>query len=327
MNILWISDGKKGHEKQVEILLNEVSKTENIIIKKEIIEINKFSQLLELSTYSASLLIGSLFLNTGKFLKYDEDNIDIVIGAGSSIHMRMLLIKNYLSNKGNSTKVVSILTPSFYRRKFDIICSPLHDSDKLSVAKKNVIFFEGCLAKVSTNEVEENIGFIGIGGTNKHFAFDQDAIIMQIEFLIGLYQQKKWFLFTSRRTPNEMVDKIKKIALTNKNLIISDDNYDEIIEKASIKVVTQDSINMIYESLSTKGQTLLFNMKYIKINKIVNQINILLSNKRVGYVENVQMVDGLDKIKIISQNMHNDVFAEVEKVAYKLIQELRSKSI
>ena len=101
MNILWISDGKKGHEKQVEILLNEVSKTENIIIKKEIVVINKFSQLLELISYSASLLLGSLFLNTGKFLKYDEDNIDIIIGAGSSIHLRMLLIKNYLSNKRN----------------------------------------------------------------------------------------------------------------------------------------------------------------------------------------------------------------------------------
>ena len=35
MNILWISDGKKGHEKQVEILLNEISKTENINIQKE----------------------------------------------------------------------------------------------------------------------------------------------------------------------------------------------------------------------------------------------------------------------------------------------------
>ena len=34
MNILWISDGKKGHEKQVEILLNEISKTENIIIER-----------------------------------------------------------------------------------------------------------------------------------------------------------------------------------------------------------------------------------------------------------------------------------------------------
>ena len=41
------------------------------------------------------------------------------------------------------------------------------------------------------------------------------------------------------------------------------------IEKASIKVVTQDSVNMVYESLSTQGQTLIFNMKYIKMNKIV----------------------------------------------------------
>ena len=42
MNILWISDGKKGHEKQVEILLNEISKTENIVIKKEIKNIKIF---------------------------------------------------------------------------------------------------------------------------------------------------------------------------------------------------------------------------------------------------------------------------------------------
>jgi hypothetical protein len=83
---------------------------------------------------------------------------------------------------------------------------------------------------------------------------------------------------------------------------------------------------MVYESLSTQGQTLIFNMKYIKMNKIVNQINTLLSNKQVGYIENTQMTDGLNKIKIVSQNMHHDVFAEVEKVAYKLIQKFKSKS-
>jgi mitochondrial fission protein ELM1 len=49
MNILWISDGKKGHEKQVEILLNEISKTENIIIKKEILLVSKLSQLTRIS--------------------------------------------------------------------------------------------------------------------------------------------------------------------------------------------------------------------------------------------------------------------------------------
>ena len=110
--------------------------------------------------------------------------------------------------------------------------------------------------------------------------------MQQIKFLIGLYPQKKWFIFTTRRTPIEMTHEVAELSSSNNNLIMSDDNYDEIIEKASIKVVTQDSVNMVYESLSTRGKTILFNMKYIKVNKIVNQINLLLSNKYVGYIEN-----------------------------------------
>ena len=86
MNILWISDGKKGHEKQVEILLNEISKTENINIQKEIIQLSKFSQLLELVIYSTSLLFGSVFLSKNKFLAYKKNQTEVVMGAGSSIH-------------------------------------------------------------------------------------------------------------------------------------------------------------------------------------------------------------------------------------------------
>ena len=67
MNILWISDGKKGHEKQVEILLNEISKTENITVKKEIILISKLSQILELLIYSTSQLFGNRLLSKKKF--------------------------------------------------------------------------------------------------------------------------------------------------------------------------------------------------------------------------------------------------------------------
>jgi mitochondrial fission protein ELM1 len=326
MNILWISDGKRGHEKQVEILLNEISKTENINIKKEIFLLSKLSQLIELLIYSTSLLFGNLFLNKKKFLTFKKNKIDVVIGAGSSIYIRMLLIKSYLSKNETSIKAISILTPNLYKNHFDIICAPMHDIKKVSKTNK-VIYFEGSMARVSTSEVDDSIGFIGIGGINKHYVFDQDAIMLQIEFLLGLYPQKKWFVFTTRRTPNEMSKKVKSLALKNNNLIISDDNYDEIIEKASVKVVTQDSVNMVYESLSTKGQTFLFNMKYIKINKIVNQINLLLSNKQVGYIESTKMVEDLNKIKIMPQNTHYDVFAEVEKVAYKLIQELKSKNL
>ena len=125
MNILWISDGKKGHEKQVEILLNEISKTENIIIKKEILLVSKLSQLTELVTYSISLLFGNLFLNENKFSAYKDNQIDIVIGAGSSIHLRMLLIKNHLLNSGISVKAISILTPNLYKNRYNIDPNPI----------------------------------------------------------------------------------------------------------------------------------------------------------------------------------------------------------
>ena len=49
-----------------------------------------------------------------------------------------------------------------------------------------------------------------------------------------------------------MIHRVNKVASENNNLIIAHDNYDAIIEKASIKVVTQDSVNMVYESLSNK---------------------------------------------------------------------------
>ena len=326
MNILWISDGKKGHEKQVEILLNEISKTVNTSIEKQIYSTSLFEQIVEFISYASCIVFGNLFLNKNNFNSYKKNKIDIVIGAGSSIHIRILLIKRYLSNLGISVKAISVLTPSIYKNNFDVICAPMHDSSKLS-KNMNVIYFEGSLAQVSTSEIDESIGFIGIGGINNHYIFDENEIIKQIEFVTSLYTQKNWFLFTTRRTPNKMIERINKLASKNNNLIISNNNYDEIIKKASVKFVTQDSVNMVYESLSTKGQTFLFNMKYIKVNKIVEQMNQLLANKQVGYIENIKMADDLNKIKTIPQNLHNDVFAEVEKVAYKLIQKIKLKEV
>ncbi|MDA7642448.1 mitochondrial fission ELM1 family protein [Gammaproteobacteria bacterium] len=152
-------------------------------------------------------------------------------------------------------------------------------------------------------------------------------LLSKLSLLQAFIHKKNWFLFTTRRTPNKMIERINKLASKNNNLIISNNNYDEIIKKASVKFVTQDSVNMVYEGLSTKGQTFLFNMKYIKVNKIVDQMNQLFANKQVGYIENIKMADDLNKIKTIPQNLHNDVFAEVEKVAYKLMQKIKLKEV
>ena len=43
-----------------------------------------------------------------------------------------------------------------------------------------------------------------------------------------------------------------------------------------------------------------------------------INNKKIGYINCDDIVDGLSKMQLIKQNEHNDVFAEVEKVSYQL---------
>ena len=324
MNILWIKDGKKGHEKQVAVLLEELNKSVDLKIFEERVVISKLNKILFFIDYVSSYLYG-FFKNDYSLISgltsiqsktFEEKKFDIVIGAGSGPHIQMLKYK-----KEFDVKIIGVLTPSFFKKKYDLICSPAHDDNKYR-SKKNVIFFNGSLAKVSDKDPIANIGFIGIGGENKHYVFNQKKISQQIEYVASIYADINWEIFPSRRTPIEMIKNLNDLMLKYDNIKICSKNIDKTIKNASIKVVTQDSVNMVFECLSTKGKTYLFNMKYKKKNKIVNLMLGLLENKQIGYIEYSQMVDGIQKMKMISSNKHYDVFAEVEKVAYQILKKI-----
>ena len=323
MNILWIKDGKKGHEKQVQALLEELSKTIDIKIYQEDYHISSLKRFFDIFHHSTSYVFKKY--DSCKIIKsYDQNDINLVIGAGSNIHTRLLLLKKFLKDIYNKDIIaISVLTPSLFKNEFNFICAPNHDEIKLSNIK-NTIFFEGSLAKVSIQEPDDSIGLIGLGGINNHFIFNEDDLIKQIEYILSLYPNKDWYLFSSRRTSDLMIDKIKILTDSFSNLIIAHENFDEIIKHASIKFITQDSMNMVYESLSTKGQTFVFNMKYKNENKITKQIKKLIENKQIGYIENIAMSDGLKKIKIQPQNPHYEVFAEVEKLSFQLAGKLKT---
>lgn len=324
MNILWIKDGKKGHEKQVSVLLEELNKTIEISVHEERITISKLKKAFFLIDYISSKLesffttnyslISGLTNNQRK--KFEEKKFDIVIGAGSGPHIQLLKYKHEFN-----TKIISVLTPSFFKERYDLICSPAHDNNKFR-NKDNVIFFNGSLARVSDENPVESIGFIGIGGKNKHFVFNQKKLCQQIEYAVSLYPNIDWKIFPSRRTPKYMLNVLNSLTLKYNNIRICKKDIDETIKNASIKIVTQDSINMVFECLSTKGETYLFNMKYFRKNKIVNLMKSLLENQQIGYIENSQIVDGLHKIKMIRGNKNYEVFAEVEKVAYQVLKRL-----
>ena len=127
-----------------------------------------------------------------------------------------------------------------------------------------------------------------------------------------------------------MNHKIKKLTSNHANINFENLNsslttsYDEILSLASVKIISPDSMNMVYESLSTLGKSYLFDMETKNLkNKIVNQINKLKNNRQIGYIEESSLVADFQQTKIYTQNEHSDVFAEVEKLAYRLLKEIK----
>ncbi len=305
MNVLWIKDNKIGHEKQVKVLLDELSKDLELDIDERIVK-ERFP-----------------FFRT--INQVEKNYYDIVIGAGHKTYSLLLDVKKY---QKDNCKTIAVLSPTFKKDYFDIICAPLHDKIKFK-SSDNVIFFEGSLAKVSTNQPIKDITMIAVGGTNKHYRFDKDHLIYQISFLINLYSNNDIYIFNSRRTPDSFNKELDRITKNNANITFVNINnnqsisIDEVLQKASTKFISRDSMNMMYESLSSRGDTYLLDMKDIKSNnKVVKNVNNLIASRKIGYVDTSDIINGISKLKLEKQNSYNDVYAEVEKVAFEIRKHL-----
>jgi mitochondrial fission protein ELM1 len=301
MNVLWVKDNNIGHEKQVRVLLEELSKQKNLNIDERSIK-----GIFPFFTYLNDI---------------QENYYDLIIGAGHKTYGLLLDTKKY---QKNNSKALAILSPSFKKDQFDIICAPEHDHNKLKNLN-NVIYYEGSLSKVSLEKSDENIIMIAIGGKNKHYQFDEESVVNQINYFIALNSNKYCYIFNSRRTSISFNKKINNLVKDNSNIKFIDFNknnfisFESILHKSSMKLITRDSVNMIYESLSCEGNTFLMHMEPKNINnKVVKIVDKLINNKQIGFIDCGDIVKGISKMKLNTQNTYNEVFAEVEKLAFKL---------
>jgi mitochondrial fission protein ELM1 len=228
-----------------------------------------------------------------------------------------------------TTKIVSILCPNYFlRSRFDRICIPVHDNHKKIDSNKKITF-EGSLSYVFDIDTKPDVSMIAIGGNNKHFHFDIDSLLNQINHIISLYPNINWHIFNSRRTPEEMNIQLSKLTEDYKNIYFIDvddskslDLFKNYIKEASMKIVTPDSVNMVYECLSSRGETILLNMPSKSSNKIVLSINALKKDKRVGHILTSDLSEGITTHKIEKQNKYFDVLREVEKLSYSILKSI-----
>ena len=298
MKICWFKDSKIGHEKQVHAILDNLALTQDLLIEE---------------IYISNPVWLELFLYLLK-IKPKQDSIpDIIIGAGSKTTIPMLRYK--IESK---TKVISVMKPQFFESKFDLIVAPRHD---YKVVPNNVFTYIGSIAKVNINPELEDIGLIVIGGLNKHFNFDDDYLISQIDFVISLFPNTKWIVFNSRRTPKSFNERIKKSSSIEKFIDVTT-NFEPLnnyLPKAKFKFVTPDSVNMIFESLSSSGETYLFDMHAPRENKITKLIDEVKKNKYVGYLEEKNLENTeINTMSLNKPNTLHDTFREVEKVVYEI---------
>ena len=163
MNIYWFQDSKTGHLKQVQALLDQLKKETELSITA----INHSNQESFSEIFS------------------DKDQINdptILIGAGHDVYSKILQAKKYLQ-KFISKDIFSIavLRPSYKLNSFDLIIAPEHDFKKRRLPK-NIILFQGALAAISQKSIDESKAIIAIGGPSKHYKFDQEILMKQLQY-------------------------------------------------------------------------------------------------------------------------------------------------
>ena len=318
MNVYWFQDSKTGHLKQVQALLDQLKKE----IELSIITINVTNQ----ESFS------KIFSNQDQF-----DGPTILIGAGHEVYSKILQAKKYLKKTiSKDLFSIAVLRPSYKLSSFDLIIAPEHDFRKKRIPE-NVIPFQGSLSATSQNPVDENMAIIAIGGPSKHYKFDQEILIKQLQYILSVHPKHKFKIFNSRRTPEVLNLRLKDELNKHPNAKFIDLNspesntFQESLNESALKFVTPDSSNLVFEALSANGQTYLIQIesqKYRRIfgaKKIRESMNELVNSRRVGVVSILNKNGGVDISKIENPSPHFEPLAEVEKVSFSIMKFINQK--
>ncbi|MFU8848434.1 MAG: mitochondrial fission ELM1 family protein [Opitutales bacterium] len=266
MKIIWqIKDGKRGHENQTRGLIQALLKYQ----KFEVIEINVGEQ-------------GATWLHFCLGLCPSFKNLkrpDLILGAGSQTHPTILCA----SRKTGAPSVVLMSPPRLVRRYFSLCVVPAHDRQDGA----NVITSLGVLnpIQISSQKMPEQ-GLILLGGPSKHHDWDSQEIAHQIKRITQQNQKITWTATTSRRSPEELTKQLSELGAKNLQVIPVEETNStwlpEQLSRASYVWVTEDSVSMIYEALSSGAKVGLLPVpRKRSASRVIQGIGLLLEKKLV----------------------------------------------
>lgn len=235
MKIIWqIKDGKRGHENQTLGLIQALCKYQ----KFEIIEFNVREQGASWLHYCFGLC------PSFKNLKRP----DLILGAGSQTHATILCA----GRKTGAPTIVLMSPPRLVRSGFSLCVVPAHDRQDGA----NVITTLGVLNPIQLSRQKmPDQGLILVGGPSKHHDWDSQEIAQQLKSIAQKNQKINWTATTSRRSPEGIASQLTRLGLNNLHIVPVEETdsewLPEQLSRASYVWVTEDSVSMVYEALSS----------------------------------------------------------------------------
>lgn len=171
---------------------------------------------------------------------------DFIIGAGHATHPSLL----WLAHKYDAKSIV-LMKPSFPMSWFDLCIAPDHDFPR-GGERQNLLLTHGALNRVEASELLPKTGkIILVGGPSTTHGWDGKALLEAIgEITLG----RSWLLADSRRTPASFAPEVASRFPELQVVPYADTTPDWLPTQLKIAEevwVTEDSVSMIYEALTS----------------------------------------------------------------------------
>ncbi len=198
-----------------------------------------------------------------------------VIAAGSRCHLPLL----WTSAVCRARSIV-LMKPSLPRCLFDVAIIPEHDSPPNSpkiLATRGVL---NVMQPIHSGR-DAGRGLVVLGGINKHFAWNNDTILQQLQAIAGSRSDLQWLVSDSPRTPPGMLDAVAALGLDNVEVLPFSECPPAWLREQLATVaeawVSRDSVSMVYESITSAVPTGLLELPAIRDSRVTRSMQQVLA--------------------------------------------------
>lgn len=179
---------------------------------------------------------------------------DLILACGSRTHWAALGARRVRGGR-----CVVLMTPSLPLSWFDLCLIPEHDGVR---PRANVVVTRGVLNSIvpaPDRPQRANRGLFLIGGPSSHHGWNEQKLIQQIAAAVDRDPARTWTLTTSRRTPPDFVESLNQFTgdwpHRGRLTVVPCEQTPsgwvaDQLGQCSAAFVSEDSVSMIYESLT-----------------------------------------------------------------------------